>query len=311
MLTDGDLTVTTIFDKPDTPQGPTFEETLLVTPSRLAQPILSEALRAAERAAGALGLRYGPIHAELRLDARNHRRQPTMLELAARSIGGLCSRALRFLDGVSLEQLVLANALGRQVTPHRLARPAGVLMLPVERAGVLQAVHGTARAAAIAGITGLSITTPVGQTVHPLPEGDRYLGFLFAEGATHLEVEGRSTPPASGCASSSGRRLRHLASPVALDLSGCGTQRNAHHRQDQVDASERLQACEDARLELIFEQAELHGCACRFGAGATAELGQDIADVHVDGARAEEQLSGDLAVGAPDRDKAQHLELTS
>ena len=122
MLTDGELTVTTIFDKPDTPEGPTFEETLLVTPSRLAQPILSEALRAAERAAGALGLRYGPIHAELRLDARNHRRQPTMLELAARSIGGLCSRALRFLDGVSLEQLVLANALGRQVTPHRLAR---------------------------------------------------------------------------------------------------------------------------------------------------------------------------------------------
>jgi hypothetical protein len=75
------------------------------------------------------------------------------------------------------------------VTPHRLARPAGVLMLPVERAGVLQAVHGTAQAAAVAGITGLSITTPVGQTVHPLPEGDRYLGFLFAEGATHQEVE--------------------------------------------------------------------------------------------------------------------------
>jgi hypothetical protein len=75
------------------------------------------------------------------------------------------------------------------VTPHRLARPAGVLMLPVERAGVLQAVHGTTQAAAVAGITGLSITTPVGQTVHPLPEGDRYLGFLFAEGATHQEVE--------------------------------------------------------------------------------------------------------------------------
>ena len=120
----------------------------------------------------------------------------------------------------------------------------------------------------------------------------------------------RSTPPAGGCASSSGRRLRHLASPVALDLSGCRTQRNAHHRQDQVDASERLQAGEDARLGLALEQAELHGSACRLGAGATAELGQDVADVHVDGARAEEQLPGDLAVGAPDRDKAQHLDLT-
>jgi L-amino acid ligase C-terminal domain 2 len=112
-----------------------------------------------------------------------------MLELAARSIGALCSRALRFLDGVSLEQLVLANALGHRVPSHRLARPAGVLMLPVERAGVLQAVDGRADAAAVPGITGLSITIPVGHSVHPLPDGDRYLGFLFAEAATHQEVE--------------------------------------------------------------------------------------------------------------------------
>jgi len=188
LLTDGELTVTAIFDKPETPQGPTFEETVLVTPSRLPQPILSQCLRAAERAAGALGLSYGPIHAELRLDARRDQR-PTTLELAARSIGGLCSRALRFLDGVSLEQLVLANALGRRVTPHRLVRSAGVLMLPVERAGVLQAVDGRADAAAVPGITGLSITIPVGQAVRPLPEGDRYLGFLFAEAATYQEVE--------------------------------------------------------------------------------------------------------------------------
>ncbi len=83
LLTEGDLTVTAIFDKPDTPQGPTFEETVLVTPSRLPQPILSQTLRAAERAAGALGLRYGPIHAELRLDARDSGQRPTMLELAA------------------------------------------------------------------------------------------------------------------------------------------------------------------------------------------------------------------------------------
>jgi biotin carboxylase len=191
LLTDGDLQVTAVFDKPDTPEGPTFEETVLVTPSRLPQPILSQTLTAAARAAAALGLRYGPIHAELRLDAR-HRGQPlrpTMLELAARSIGGLCSRALRFLDGVSLEELVLANALGRRVTLPRLVGPAGVLMLPVERAGVLQAVHGRSDAAAVPGITGLSITIPVGQTVRPLPDGDRYLGFLFAEGATQQEVE--------------------------------------------------------------------------------------------------------------------------
>ena len=189
LLTSGDLTVTALFDKPDTPGGPTFEETVLVTPSRLPQPILSATIDTAERAARALGLRYGPIHAELRLDARDRCQRPTMLELAARSIGGLCSRALRFLDGQSLEELVLANALGRRVTPRRLARPAGVLMLPVERAGVLRAVHGKTDAAAVPGITGLSITIPVGHTVQPLPEGDRYLGFVFAEGATHREVE--------------------------------------------------------------------------------------------------------------------------
>ena len=189
LLTGGELTITAVFDKPDTPQGPTFEETVLLTPSRLPQPILCEALRTAERAAGALGLRYGPIHAELRLDTRHRGQLPTMLELAARSIGGLCSRALRFLDGASLEQLVLANALDRRVTTQRLAQPAGVLMLPVERAGLLQAVHGRTQATAVPGITGLSITTPVGQPVQPPPEGDRDLGFVFAEAATHQEVQ--------------------------------------------------------------------------------------------------------------------------
>jgi biotin carboxylase len=189
LLTRGDLQVTAVFDKPDTSDGPTFEETLLVTPSRLPQPILSDAITTAQRAATALGLRHGPIHAELRLDGRDSGQRPIMLELAARSIGGLCSRALRYLDGTTLEELVLANALGRRVTPHRLARPCGVLMLPVERAGVLQAVDGRADATAVPGITGLSITIPVGQTVHPLPDGDRYLGFLFAEGTTYQEVE--------------------------------------------------------------------------------------------------------------------------
>jgi hypothetical protein len=112
-----------------------------------------------------------------------------MLELAARSIGGLCSRALRLSDGVSLEEMVLANALGRPTPRPQVGRPSGVLMLPVLRAGVLQAVEGRARAAAVPGITGLTITVPVGQTVRPLPEGDRYLGFIFAEGDTPEEVE--------------------------------------------------------------------------------------------------------------------------
>ena len=188
LLTAGALTVTAVFDKPWTPDGPTFEETLLITPSRLPAAVLAEAVSTAGQAARALGLTYGPIHAELRIDERAGRPRPVMLELAARSIGGLCSRLLRF-GGASLEELVLAHALGRPIPTDHDRRPSGVLMLPVPRAGVLLAVEGRAEAAATPGVTGLTITIPVGQQVRPLPEGDRYLGFIFAEGDSHDRVE--------------------------------------------------------------------------------------------------------------------------
>ena len=191
LLTAGALTVTAVFDKPWTLDGPTFEETLLITPSRLPAPVFAEAIDTAGRAARALGLTHGPIHAELRVDERAGGTRPVMLELAARSIGGLCSRALRF-GGASLEELVLAHALGRPApwSPgEHGGRPSGVLMLPVPRPGVLLAVEGRAEAAATPGVTGLTITIPVGQQVRPLPEGDRYLGLIVAEGDTHDRVE--------------------------------------------------------------------------------------------------------------------------
>ncbi len=189
LLTEGALAVTAIFDKPDTPEGPTFEETLLVTPSRLPAATLSAARSLAERAAQALGLRHGPIHAELRIDERSGEPRPVMLELAARSIGGLCSRSLRFLDGISLEMMILMNALGADIPIASPSGASGVLMLPVERGGVLQGIEGQADARAVAGITGLSITIPLGQAIRPLPRGDRYLGFIFAEGDDASEVE--------------------------------------------------------------------------------------------------------------------------
>lgn len=189
LLINGALTVTAVFDKPDTPDGPTFEETLLVTPSRLPAATLSAAQSLAERAAQALGLSHGPIHAELRIDERSGAPRPVMLELAARSIGGLCSRSLRFLDGISLEMMILMNALGVDTDLAPSSDASGVLMLPVERAGTLQGIEGQAEARAVAGITGLSITIPVGHAVRPLPQGDRYLGFLFAEGRTARDVE--------------------------------------------------------------------------------------------------------------------------
>jgi biotin carboxylase len=188
LLTAGVLTVTAIFDKPCTPEGPTFEETLLITPSRLPGPALAAAIATAGEAARALGLTHGPIHAELRIDERGGQAKPVMLELAARCIGGLCSRALQF-GGMTLEEMVLANALGRRTPRHRSTRPSGVLMLPVPRDGVLRAVEGRTEAAATPGIRGVTITIPLGQRVHALPDGDRYLGFIFADGDTHEQVE--------------------------------------------------------------------------------------------------------------------------
>jgi biotin carboxylase len=195
LLTGGDLTVTAIFDKPHTPDGPTFEETMLVAPSRLPGPVLADAVRIAGAAARALGLTTGPVHAELRVDQPGGQARPAMLELAARSIGGLCSRALRFPGGKSLEELVLASALGQPAPAvgHDPARPSGVFMLPVPRPGVLRAVEGRDGAAAVPGITGLTITIPIGQRVLPLPDGDRYLGFIFAEAGTRHDVENALT----------------------------------------------------------------------------------------------------------------------
>ena len=187
LLTDGDMTPLAIFDKPAMTGGPTFEETLLVTPSRLPGPVQAEAVRTAGRAARALGLRAGPVHAELRVTSTG----PAMLELAARSIGGLCSRALRFPGGRSLEELILASALGQPVPvrARQAPQPSGVFMLPVPRAGVLRAVEGRDAAEAVPGITGVTITIPPGDRVRPLPDGDQYLGFIFAEAATPDDVE--------------------------------------------------------------------------------------------------------------------------
>jgi biotin carboxylase len=190
LLTGGELTVTAVFDKPRTPEGPTFEETVLITPSRLPGTVLAAAVATAGRAARALGLTQGPIHAELRIDERSGQARPVMLELAARTIGGLCSRALRFGGEMTLEEMVLANALGHPTTASPpVSRPSGVLMLPVPRRGVLKAVEGRTDAAAVPGITGLTITIPLGQRVEALPDGDRYLGFIFAGGDTQQDVE--------------------------------------------------------------------------------------------------------------------------
>ena len=191
----GQLEILAIFDKPDPLEGPYFEETLYVTPSRLGTTVLAEIERVTARAALALGLREGPLHAELRV----HQGNASVLELAARSIGGLCSRALRFGAGVSLEQLILRHALG--LTLEGLPREpgaAGVMLIPFPRGGTLAQVGGRERARAVPGVGGVEITIARGRPVVPLPEGDRYLGFLFAHGLTPAAVE-RSLRDAHRC----------------------------------------------------------------------------------------------------------------
>ena len=195
LLRSGRLEVLAIFDKPDPLEGPYFEETLYVTPSRLPATVLAEVSRVTARAAEALGLREGPVHAELRVSDR----RVGMLELAARSIGGLCSRALRFGAGVSLEQLILRHALGLAFEELTRESPAaGVMMIPIPRGGTLVQVDGQEQARAVPGVGGLEIAIARGRPVVPLPEGDRYLGFLFARGSTPDAVE-RSLREAHAC----------------------------------------------------------------------------------------------------------------
>jgi biotin carboxylase len=186
LLMAGELHTLAIFDKPDPLEGPFFEETIYVTPSRLPDEVQRRIREVTASACAALGLAEGPIHAELRVNEAG----PWVLEIAPRSIGGLCSRTLRFGTGVTLEELILRHALGRPIgSLDRERRAAGVMMLPIPRAGHLRAVHGEAEARAVAGIEDVNITAHRDQELIPLPEGWQYLGFIFARGDSPAAVE--------------------------------------------------------------------------------------------------------------------------
>ena len=187
LLVGGVLEVLAIFDKPDPLDGPFFEETIYVTPSRQPAPILASLAATVTAAAAAVGLREGPVHAELRVGADG---RPVVIEVAARSIGGLCARSLRFGAGVSLEEIIVRHAIGAGLDGlRRETQASGVMMLPIRAAGMLKQVSGQAEALAVDGVVGLEISIPAGRAVVPLPEGDRYLGFVFARGPTPADVE--------------------------------------------------------------------------------------------------------------------------
>jgi biotin carboxylase len=175
-----------LFDKPDPLQGPYFEETLYVTPSRAEDLVQQTIVSTVQEAVTALGLREGPLHAELRVNDDG----AFIIDLAARSIGGLCSRVLRFGTGMSLEELSLRHALGEDFTAFAREETAGgVMMIPIPRAGVFRGVTGVSEAKRVEGIRDVAFTINPGQRILPLPEGNRYLGFIFAHAPTPAEAE--------------------------------------------------------------------------------------------------------------------------
>ena len=186
LVTAGRMRTLALFDKPDPLEGPYFEETIYVTPSRLPRLTQHAIEQRAGDMAAALGLAHGPVHAELRVN--DHGVWP--LEIAPRSIGGLCSRALRFAGGASLEELILRHALGMPgADAEREPEASGVMMIPIPHAGTLRGVTGVAEARRVPDIEDVRITIPIGDSLVPLPEGSRYLGFIFARGLSPGRVE--------------------------------------------------------------------------------------------------------------------------
>jgi hypothetical protein len=191
LLTDGELCVLAIFDKRDPLEGPYFEESIYVTPSRLPESVQLAIEKCVKDSVRALGLSHGPIHAEFRINEQG----VWPIEVAPRPIGGLCARSLRFsfdgeIETIGLEELLVRHALdlpGWNWPREQMA--SGVMMIPVPKSGVLEAVSGEDAASSILGITELTITARLHDAIAAWPEGSSYLGFLFARGNTPEEVE--------------------------------------------------------------------------------------------------------------------------
>ncbi len=185
MLHHGELRVLALFDKPDPLEGPYFEETYYITPSRLDSDTQALVRKRVAQACAAYGLVTGPVHAELRL----HAGEAWILEVAARTIGGQCARLLRFGTGHGLEEQVIAAALGQPLMPNADSGGAGVLMIPIPRAGILRRVEGLLAAQRVPYVEDIEISVREGYELVPLPEGASYLGFIFARAATPALAE--------------------------------------------------------------------------------------------------------------------------
>lgn len=188
LLFDGALAVLAVYDKPEPLDGPFFEETIYTVPSELPEGQLVQVGDAVQAATRAIGLTDGPIHAELRLGGG----RPVVIDLASRSIGGRCSAVLHFRSGRSLEEILLLSALGEDPGDLRLeGQTRGVMMMPIPRAGTLVSIDGRDEVVGLPGVEGVEVSVPLGGRIVPLPEGDRYLGFIFAHGSDSRSVSAR------------------------------------------------------------------------------------------------------------------------
>jgi biotin carboxylase len=185
MLERGTLTTLALFDKPDPLDGPYFEETLYITPARLADAIQDRISQEVARICSAAELMTGPVHAEVRVNENGI----WILEIAARSIGGLCGRVLTHSLGMSLEELILNQALRGPVAIARCCGAAGVMMIPIPRRGIFHGCEGLAAAQSVPGISEVVISAQRGQIIAPPPDGASYLGFLFAQAASPADTE--------------------------------------------------------------------------------------------------------------------------
>jgi biotin carboxylase len=187
LIGQGELRVLALFDKPDPLDGPYFEESIYVTPSRLPQELQEAIFDCAKRVATALGLSEGPVHAEFRVNSAG----PWVLEMAPRPIGGLCSRVIRFgPERIFLEELLVRHAIGLPIADmNRESLAAGVMMIPVPVSGILESVEGLARTTGVPGVDEVQITARLHDFIAAWPEGSTYLGFIFARAETPAEAE--------------------------------------------------------------------------------------------------------------------------
>jgi hypothetical protein len=179
LLSGGNWQTIIIFGKPNPLEGPFFEETIYIAPPDLEIGVKRNMIEVVRRACAVYGLEHGPIHAECRVNEAG----VWLIELTPRTIGGKCSRLFELGTSVALEDIVILNSLGRQVSISPPTEFIGVMMIPVPGPGIVRRIEGINAASSVEHIEAIEIDVKPGQQLVPWPEGSSYPGFIFARGS--------------------------------------------------------------------------------------------------------------------------------